>query len=413
MYSSYGRTGGCASCGVAPRDISSTQYSNNYYSNYNRYENNNNYVNKYSLDNNRFENSYSNGLRKRIMTPTKNYTSSHLNTNDNDSDYSYSRNNYRSYYSPQRTTGCRECAANSAQQRNRNYQRPFSGNNFDRYNMNRALFRDKENNDRYRNLEDNYDNKYRFNRYRSPEYNVRRNLYNTRYDNEEENNTTRNYLNKNKLNFSVNNNKNSINSNLRSNNYHSPNKLYNSTQFNNYKTFLESNINKYNYNRNLLYRNRDRNEERKSNYEIPNERFIDLNQYNYQKKLKELLDERKTFFVYVHGSNDYTGKSWCSDCNIAKPLVEQGKNLIKIKKDEKEVYFLSIPIDKIYMEDFRDDPYIQLERVPTLILFENGYEKGRLIENDLFSYLTIRKFILRAYEEERSGQYIYERRNYY
>ena len=80
MYSSYGRTGGCASCGVAPRDISSTQYSNNYYSNYNRYESNNNYVNKYSLDNNRFENSYSNGLRKRIMTPTKNYTSSHLNT---------------------------------------------------------------------------------------------------------------------------------------------------------------------------------------------------------------------------------------------------------------------------------------------------------------------------------------------
>ena len=38
------------------------------------------------------------------------------------------------------------------------------------------------------------------------------------------------------------------------------------------------------------------------------------------------------------------------------------------------------------MEDFRDDPYIRLERVPTLILFENGLERGKLVENDLFSY---------------------------
>ena len=138
----------------------------------------------------------------------------------------------------------------------------------------------------------------------------------------------------------------------------------------------------------------------------------DSTQYNYRPKLLELLRARKTFFVHIFGSHDYTGKSWCSDCNIAKPIVEQGKKIIENKKYEKEVYFLSIPIDKIYMEDFRDDPYIRLERVPTLILFENGIEKGRLVENDLFSYQTIREFILQAYEEPKR-RYLYERKKYY
>ena len=429
MYSSFGRTGGCASCGVAPRGISGDHYSNNYYSTFNRYEANNNYNDYYNLDNNRLNTSYSNGLRNRIMTPQKNYTKSYLNTNSNDNDYSYTKNNYRSYHSPQRNIGCRECAANSDQIRNRNNLRPFSGNylmrsnNLDRYNIKKDLFKENYenniNNERYKNDEDNVNNNYKFNRYRSPDNNIRKNLYISKYDNIEMNNN-RYYLN------GLNNN--TINSNINNNNNYSPNKLYNSTSFNEYKNYLN---NKYNYNRNLIFKKRGdillkqnenqllspiyqpRNIRRNYKYEIENERFIDLNQYNYQNKLKELLYKRKTFFVFIHGSNDYSGKSWCSDCNIAKPNIDQGKNLIKIKKDEKEVYFLSIPIEKIYTEDFRDDPYIQLERVPTLILFDNGVEKGRLIENDLFSYLRIREFIMQVYEPEEKGQYIHERRNFY
>ena len=93
--------------------------------------------------------------------------------------------------------------------------------------------------------------------------------------------------------------------------------------------------------------------------------------------------------------------------------MEQGKKIIENKKYEKEVYFLRIPIDKIYMEDFRDDPYINLERVPTLILFENGLERGKLVENDLFSYQNVREFILQVYEPGFRRPYLYERRNYY
>jgi thiol-disulfide isomerase/thioredoxin len=252
------------------------------------------------------------------------------------------------------------------------------------------------------------------------------------------------------LNFSVNNRyANNIRSNI-SNDRNPTNNLYNSVSFNNdYKKFLENNMNRYNYSRNNDLNNNYLTEKRKvfqspnSNFDyrrrnldltrrryhylrdevseknqyetskFNNERFIELTQYNYKPKLLELLRQRKTFFVHIYGSRDYTGKSWCSDCNIAEPIIEQGKKLIENKKYEKEVYFLSIPIDKIYMEDFRDDPYILLERVPTLILFENGFETGKLIENDLFSYQRVRDFIMKAYEPGFKRQYLYERRSYY
>ena len=457
------RTGGCTSCGVAPRTVSRDQFSRSYYGGFNRYSSDNNYNSNYNLDNysNNINQPYVNNSR-RIMTPTKNYSSE------------YSAN---SYYSPIRNNGgCRECASNSAQISNRNYSRPLTGNplirstNIPRYNMNRDLFNNRNNIDRYGNNEDNDDDNFTFknryvmpnsferneennriNRFKSPEINAKRNLLNTRYGNYDSN-INNNNSNVNRMNYSVNNNQyNNIRSNISNNKLNPSNNLYNSVSFNNdYKKFLENNINRYNYNRNYNMNNdfltekrkmysspspmfdyrrrniditrrrfdylRDVPEPEKNQCEIPTynrERFIDLTQYNYRPKLLELLRARKTFFVHIFGSHDYTGKSWCSDCNIAKPIVEQGKKIIENKKYEKEVYFLSIPIDKIYMEDFRDDPYIRLERVPTLILFECGFEKGKLIENDLFSYQKVREFILQAYEPGYKRNCLYERRNYY
>ena len=457
MYSSYMRTGGCASCGVAPRTLEREQFSRSYYDGFNRYSPNNYYSsnNNYNINNysSNFDQPYVNNSR-RIMTPTKNYMSD------------FSSNNY---YSPPRSSGgCRECASSSAQLRYRNYSRPMTGNpmmrstNLPRYNMNRDLFNERDNYNRYKSDEDNdnftFKNRYvipdsynrndneRVNRYKSPEINVRRNLMNTRYGNYDAN-SNNNY---NKLNFSVNNRyANNIRSDI-SNDRNPTNNLYNSVSFNNdYKKFLENNMNRYNYSRNNDLNNNYLTEKRKvfqspnsnfdyrrrnldltrrryhylrdevsekNQYETPKfnkERFIELTQYNYKPKLLELLRQRKTFFVHIYGSRDYTGKSWCSDCNIAEPIIEQGKKLIENKKYEKEVYFLSIPIDKIYMEDFRDDPYILLERVPTLILFENGFETGKLIENDLFSYQRVRDFIMKAYEPGFKRQYLYERRSYY
>ena len=456
MYSGYMRTGGCTSCGVAPRTNYSNNFSSSYYNNYRPYQSTNNYRNNYSRNNysNNLSQSYVNN-QNRIMTPRKNYTSSNFNINNYVSNYSNSRNNYQNYYSPIRTSGsgCKSCSSGSAQLRYRSYPRPSTGNpllrstNVNRFNINRDLLNSE--NERYKNADDNEndeftfkknyiipepkndnnDNRFssdRFNRFKSPDYTIRRNLLNTRYNN--------------------------IDKNTNNNSIYPSNNIYNSVSFNNdYKKFLENNMSRYNYNRNnisnnnylsdkrklynspnstLDYRRRandifrsrfnylynNDNEQEKNQLEYSpysNERFIDLTQYNYKSKLLELVEDKKTFFVCIFGSRDYTGQSWCSDCNLAKPNIEQGKNIIRNKKLDKEVYFLSIPIDKIYMEDFRDDPYINLERVPSLILFEKGIERGRLIENDLFSYQRIRDFILQAYDERPMRQYLYERRNYY
>ena len=466
MYSGYMRTGGCTSCGVAPRTNVSNNYTSSFYNNYRPYQSTISSLNNYNRDNyyNRMSQSYVNNP-ERIMTPRKNYTSTNFNINNYNSNYSNNRNtNYQNYYSPIKSSGCKSCSGGgSSQLRYRSYPRPSTGNpllrsnNVNRYNINRDLF--NEENERYKNVEDNdndndeytfkknyvisdsndvNDDRYsndRFNRFKSPDFTVKRNLLNTRYGNYDKN--SNNNINKNRLN--------------NNNNIYPSNNLYNSVSFNNdYKKFLENSMNRYNYNRNnntnnnylsenrklynspspifdyrrrnndifrsrLNYLNRDT-EQEKNQYEYSsyqNERFIDLNQYNYKSKLIELVEDKKTFFVCIFGSKDYTGQSWCSDCNLAKPNIEQGKSLIRTKKYEKEVYFLSIPIDKIYMEDFRDDPYIRLERVPTLILFENGIEKERLVENDLFSYQRIREFILQTYDQRPQRQYLYERRNYY
>ena len=99
------------------------------------------------------------------------------------------------------------------------------------------------------------------------------------------------------------------------------------------------------------------------------------------------------------------------------PIVEEAKNVIKSKKYEKEIYFLSLPIDKINMDYLRDDSIVQLERVPTLIYFGNGVEKNRLIENDLFSFQIVNNFINQAYEQynydPNRRQYLYQPRKYY
>ena len=81
------------------------------------------------------------------------------------------------------------------------------------------------------------------------------------------------------------------------------------------------------------------------------------------------------------------------------------------------MYFVDIPIEKIYMDDFKDDQIIKLERVPTLIFYENGIERGRLMENDLFSYQSISNFINQAYNPYGNNlnrsQFLYRPRSYY
>jgi SWI/SNF-related matrix-associated actin-dependent regulator of chromatin subfamily A protein 2/4 len=451
-YSGYMQRGGCATCGGGKNNNFRNAYSPSFYNN--RYSNY--YKNSYNDE--EYKSSYSPyNNRQRIMTPPRNYSSYNFKTEDNFSNVN--TNNYHNYYSPQRNTGCKNCSVSS--------------NNFFNGNRNQSPqngYAIRRRNDAYGVNNNNYLNNNNYNLMKSYDIGNRFNDYN-REDNRY-NSPLRNPPRNLKSSFSSENifNRQNTNNNYSYNNYSNNNYSQNSSNYNNirsvlnnkYRNFLDDNINRYsetnsnyfksgekrnyyspsynnrstyndynnrstyndynnrNNNRNNLYSNSRYNyyrssEDSKNNYD--GDGFISLNVFNYPRKIREMIQQRKTFFVYLYGSRDYTGQSWCSDCNIARPNVEQAKNIIKNKKYEKDLYFVDIPIEKIYMDDFKDDQIIKLERVPTLIFYENGIERGRLIENDLFSYQSISNFINQAYNPYGNNlnrsQFLYRPRSYY
>jgi len=461
FYHGNMRRGGCTTCGGGGnrnfRNVHSPSFYNNRYIN--------NIKNNYDLG--EFESSYSpynNNNRQRIMTPPRNISNYNFEVDDNYNNMN--RNNYHNYHSPQRNTGgCRSCSMGSNNVLRRNdYQRPTTGypmrrtnniytfnsmnfqNNNYNYNFRKRYINDNDND--YNDIDDDTNE---FNRYNSPPRNPQRNLQNS-FSSE---NIYNNRMNANN-NYSYNNNPNSFNEvknpPRNNNNYNIRTELNNNkfrnffrdnynryddnddddkdnnnnnNRFNNYfregnknrnyYSMKNRNMNNYNNNRNNYYLNSRygylmTNENSKNDY-YNDDRFITLNIINYQRKIGDMIQQRKSFFVYIYGSHDYTGQSWCSDCNLARPNVEDAKKIIKNKRYEKEIYFLSLPIEKIYMDDLKEDPIIQLERVPTLIYYENGIERGRLIENDLFSYQSIRDFILQAYDDYNNNNIEYNKFN--
>ena len=472
MYNSgYMGRGGCATCGISNNNYRS---SNSPEYNYNRYTNNSLNNSNNDFYQNSYNNSYNDSLQ-RILTPPRNY--SYLNINNDYSTLNV--NNYQRYDSPARNIECRSCSISPSKDYNdSNYQRPNTNNllkrNTNIYNVNynnnsynlkntgynfRKRYNDNNNNSNENILE----NTYNPNRYYAPLRNPQRGLVNSfsnpnllnnsnihyqnyvnRFNNNNDEN--RNYYDNNKNNYnSVNTSldkryRKFLEDNLKKYNY-SNNNNYNKNNYNKNKN-NNSNYNKNSYNKNKNNNNNYNKVERKNNYTTLNrsrsilmnnnrgnyskynnylssnervdDKFIKLNIYNYQRKIREMIQKRKTFFIFIYGSHDYTGQSWCSDCNTAMPNVEQVKNKIRNNND-REIYFIDIPIDKINMKDLANDGIIQLERVPTLIYFDYGMERDRLVETELFSYQAVNNFILQAYDSYKLSRnnLLYQRRNYY
>ena len=451
-YNGNMRKGGCPSCALANKNNFRSSFSPNLYNN--RYSNNLSLNSSEDTSQNSF--SLNNSSLQRIMTPPRNYSNYRFNINN----YSpINKNDLQRYNSPQRNTGCRSCSMRQGNNfNNTEYKRPLTGNYFNRNNNNSNLYT-IDNNKNYQNNNYEYRNNYNNKRYQNNvnnnifEDSVKQNSYYSPSRNQQRNLTDiSSFSNINNYSPSRNiNNSNTLDNNIKNQNYNL-NYNYNSdkiveTMLNNrYRNFLNDRLNKYNYNninindnsrlRNKYYyspsikpklnndnnynkyfnsRYRDLLYKEEQNDNNSNNRFISLSLYNYQKEIRELLNNRKTFFICIYGSPDYTGKSWCSDCNIAMPNIEQAKNIIKDKQYEKEVYFVSIPIEKRNMKYLGDDPTIQLERVPTLIYIENGFVKSRLIENDLFSSQIVNNFVLQAFEQYNPSRshYLYQTRNLY
>ena len=215
------------------------------------------------------------------------------------------------------------------------------------------------------------------------------------------------YLSSTNYNLNYNSNYNQNNNYSKNNNSSSSNKNNNNYYYNNYN---KNNYNVYNENKN------NKPEEKKEENIIENKEeitfdsnrvetwgdftqyWIFLHHHNVIQGLQNLIYSKKNFFVFMYGTHDTRGVSWCSDCYYAEPNVNLIKGIIASKEKEKEIYFVNIPIDKEKKSFYKQNQILKMSHVPTLIYFENGKEIRRIIQNDLFNKDRVVDFVMKSYK---------------
>ena len=313
--------------------------------------------------------------------------------------YSPIRNNQNNYYneyisfSPRPVTGYQ----NNFNSGNYNYR----NNNFERSQIS-LPYRSNSNQYNIRPMSGIYDNysKVYNNNYSPYGNNIGDNNINRNYNNLAM--STSNYQNNNNFNRNAfTPERNSNNTNLYSSNRFNSNQLpnrtysnfkninnnnnYSTNSYNNNYNYNNNNNNNYNYNNNNRYTN--------------NSPEITFGYYDFASGIRQLIDQRKTFFILMYGSTDYRGVSWCSDCNFAEPLIQNAKRIVLSKQSERQVFWINIPIEKEKRHAYKIDSYLRMMYVPTLIYYENGIEIGRIVQEQMFTQESINNFILRAYRQ--------------
>ena len=127
--------------------------------------------------------------------------------------------------------------------------------------------------------------------------------------------------------------------------------------------------------------------------------WIKATKDNFKEKIKNLIDKKISFIVYLYGSHDEQGRSWCPDCEVAQPFVDNILPKINHFEEKKEVYFVDIGVDFDKREIFRNDKILKMKRIPTIIYFSKGVEMERLVERDMSSQESLDSFIDQIYED--------------
>ena len=127
--------------------------------------------------------------------------------------------------------------------------------------------------------------------------------------------------------------------------------------------------------------------------------WIYCTEENFELKLKDLILNEKNFFAFMYGKHDMRGQSWCSDCDIAQPFINNIKPIIAKNEHIKEVYFVNIPIPRDKRKFYCSNKILKMAHVPTLIYFQKGREVGRILENQMFSQFQVTSFVEKAYED--------------
>jgi hypothetical protein len=120
----------------------------------------------------------------------------------------------------------------------------------------------------------------------------------------------------------------------------------------------------------------------------------------FENVFNQLISNKTSFFGYFYGGYNEKGQSWCGDCVVSKPIIEEA---CKLLESQDKVLFLKFPVDdRLEWKNpnflFRVHPKVKLDRVPTLIYYQNGLEFGRLIEGELFDKSNVEDFIRQSLE---------------
>jgi hypothetical protein len=99
-------------------------------------------------------------------------------------------------------------------------------------------------------------------------------------------------------------------------------------------------------------------------------------------------------FLFFGSEDPVTGESWCPDCVTADPVLRSA--CVRLRPD---LILHECPVGlrsdwKGKMDHpYRVDPDLRLARIPTLILFVGGIERGRLVEADCANPETVAAFL--------------------
>ena len=127
--------------------------------------------------------------------------------------------------------------------------------------------------------------------------------------------------------------------------------------------------------------------------------WIYCTEENFELKIRDLILNQKNFFAYMYGKHDMRGQSWCSDCDIAEPFINNIKPIIAKNELIKEIYFVNLPIPREKRKLYSSNKILKLAHVPTLIYFQKGKEVARLMETQMFSQFEVTSFVEKAYAD--------------
>jgi thiol-disulfide isomerase/thioredoxin len=107
-----------------------------------------------------------------------------------------------------------------------------------------------------------------------------------------------------------------------------------------------------------------------------------------------VASQGSALFVFFGAEDPQTGESWCPDCVTADPVLRR-----TIAATRKDLVLYECPVGQRAdwknqpTHPYRLHPLLRIARIPTLVFFENGMERGRLVEADCAQVATVEAFL--------------------